>query len=401
MKKRIKAVVQPHADDSKEKEFERRVNICNIVLGIVGAVFSIFAGFLLVGSMETIKLGVVFVSLYLLFAVVICFLLLHQKSTEPRHNKHSKKRTITIVISFCFAMVFVPRFIYNANTTHEQMPSLPQTGTPTESINSTVTESPETPNRTFDAGSYHYVLIHDGGMVGALGDKGSERCNVSNWTDITDVSAYSHTVGLKSDGTVEVTGPNKYNQCDITDWTDIIDIDAGGKNTIGLKSDGTVIVAGDNSNHQCDASGWKNIKQVEMGEQTAYGLTESGTVLYQGGNQSQLGEVSTWSKITYISAGQNHIVALKEDGTVVADGSNAYGQCDIDNWTDIIAVSAGHTHTLGLKSDGTVVSTYRPNEKMCQVSSWKNVIAIGAGMHFSVGITEDGETLIAGFLEGQ
>ena len=55
-------------------------------------------------------------------------------------------------------------------------------------------------------------------------------------------------------------GWNFYGQCDVSEWTDIVEISAGDGHTVGLKSDGTVVAVGWNFYGQCDVSGWKNIK---------------------------------------------------------------------------------------------------------------------------------------------
>jgi len=52
-----------------------------------------------------------------------------------------------------------------------------------------------------------------------VGNNSDGRCDVSGWTDITQVSAgYYHTVGLRSDGTVVAVGNNTYGQCNVGNW---------------------------------------------------------------------------------------------------------------------------------------------------------------------------------------
>jgi alpha-tubulin suppressor-like RCC1 family protein len=72
----------------------------------------------------------------------------------------------------------------------------------------------------------------------------------------------AHTIGLKSDGTVVAVGDNTSGQCNVSSWTDITQVSAGGGHSIGLKSGNTVIAVGNNDAGQCDISTWTGITQV-------------------------------------------------------------------------------------------------------------------------------------------
>ena len=63
-------------------------------------------------------------------------------------------------------------------------------------------------------------------------------------------------MGIKKDGTVVFTGENTFGKLNISDWTDITQVSVNGNHTVGLKSDGTVIAVGDNSDGECDVSEW-------------------------------------------------------------------------------------------------------------------------------------------------
>lgn len=191
------------------------------------------------------------------------------------------------------------------------------------------------------AGQYHSVAIYEDGTVGTVGRSDRDRADVSNWTDIIAISAYSHTVGLKSDGRVVASGDWDDGRCDVSRWSDIVDIDTGEKNTIGLKADGTVRVVGENEYGQRDTSHWTNIVDVAIGTRTAYGVKSNGRVVAVGGNNSGQRDIGGWSDIIAISAGPYHVVGLRSDGTVVATGANTAGQCEVESWTDIVAISAG------------------------------------------------------------
>jgi hypothetical protein len=51
-------------------------------------------------------------------------------------------------------------------------------------------------------------------------------------------------VGIKADGTLVAVGLNDYGQCNVSGWTDITQVAAGETHTVGLKADGTVVAAG-------------------------------------------------------------------------------------------------------------------------------------------------------------
>ena len=151
-----------------------------------------------------------------------------------------------------------------------------------------------------EAGNYHSVFLDPDGTVFAVGsEKLSEyanrgtRCDVWDWEGIVQVSAASHTVGLKSDGTVVQTGSCDQWKRNTDSWCDIIAISAGAAYTLGLREDGSVAaVGGESANKgQCDVNGWYDI--------------------------------------VAISAGMHHSLGLMADGTIVAAGNNGYHQCDI------------------------------------------------------------------------
>lgn len=256
------------------------------------------------------------------------------------------------------------------------------------------------------AGNYHSVYLAPDGTVAAKGSsKKSEyanrglRCDVSGWTDIVQVSAASHTVGVKSDGTVVAVGVNRYGQCNLDGWKDIAAVSAGDDCTLGLRSNGTVIAKGNRETGQCDVSGWTDIVQVAAGATTSYGLKSNGKVVAAGANGTGQRDVSAWSNIKAISAANLYVAGLKENGTVVvagklSDADNESWKEEYTAWTDIVAISASSTHLVGLRSDGTVVSCGRNDYGELDTESWTDIVAISAGMHFTLGMQSDG-TLVA------
>jgi hypothetical protein len=254
-------------------------------------------------------------------------------------------------------------------------------------------------SRMLAAGGFHTVGFKSDGTAVAVGENKYGQCNVSGWTDITQVAAgCDHTVGLKSDGTVVAVGENKYGQCNFSGWTDITQVAAGCDHTVGLKSDGTVVAVGDNTYGQCavDSRSWTDITQVAAGGFHTVGLKSDGTVVAVGHNKQGQCNVGGWTDIIQVSAGNWHTVGLSTNGTVVAAGDNTYRQCNVVDWSAILQVAAGYWHTVGIKNDGTMVAVgdnyYRP----CDVAGWTDIIQVAAGMRHTVGLRSDGTVVAAG-----
>lgn len=251
---------------------------------------------------------------------------------------------------------------------------------------------------------------------GKLGDYSDAReRSFALWSVVADWESAAmggeHTIALKNNGTVVVIGGNTYGQCDVSNWSNIVDISTGAWHSVGLKSDGTVVAVGRNTDtfnkrtlNQCDVGDWEDIVDVCAGYCHTVALKMDGTVVATGSNydggtfKTYCGqcEVDEWSDIIAISAGVNHTVGLKADGTVVAVGNNDEGQCNVSSWSDIVAISAGNFHTVGLKSDGTVVAVGWKAWNACDVGSWRNIIAIDAAYSHSVGLCADGTVVYTG-----
>ena len=245
---------------------------------------------------------------------------------------------------------------------------------------------------------FHTVGLRSDGTVIATRWNEYGQCGVDSWTDIVAVAAGGdHTVGLRSDGTVVATGDNDGGQCNVDSWTDIVAVAAGYYHTVGLRSDGTVVAVGDNDYGQCDVDSWTDIVAVAAGAWHTVGLRSDGTVVAAGSNEYGQCDVDSWRDIVAVAAGGYHTVGLRSDGTVVAVGDNDYGQCDVDSWTDIVAVAAGAWHTVGLRSDGTVVAAGSNEYGQCDVDSWRDIVAVAAGGYHTVGLRSDGTVVAAGW----
>ncbi len=227
-----------------------------------------------------------------------------------------------------------------------------------------------------------------------------------DWTDIVSVSSANLkqivTVGLKSNGTVVAKGDNSYGQCDVSEWTDIVEITAGcGEHTVGLKSDGTVVAVGNNNMGQCNVSEWTDIVAISAGWQHTVGVKSNGTIVFAGDDNNTRFDVSDWTNIKTVFEDNFIIVGIKNDNTVVAKGvilgdSEDVGQCDVTDWTNIVAVDTGDDYTVGLKSDGTVVATGKNNKGQCDVSDWTNIVAISVDDETTVGLKSDGTVVVTG-----
>lgn len=249
------------------------------------------------------------------------------------------------------------------------------------------------------AGGGHIVGLKADGTVVATGSNTFRECDVSIWTDIVSVQANGNdTIGIKADGTVVTTGWNLYGRYNLSDWTDIVKISAlkSGKHTVGLKTDGTVVATGRNENKQCDVSDWTDIIDISAGYEHTVGLKADGTVVATGDNTSGECDVSGWTDIIEISAGSNHTVGLKADGTVVATGWNRFNQCNVENWTNIVGIVTSGVDTIGIKADGTVVATGRNEYKQLNISNWTDIVAISTNGYNTVGLKADGTVVIAG-----
>ena len=267
------------------------------------------------------------------------------------------------------------------------------------------------------AGPYYTVGLRSDGTVIATG---SYYGYISDWNNITSISASENIFGLRSDGTaISMNWQNTDGQCDISDWRNIIAISAGDFHTVGLRSDGTVVAVGGEQGYtsvsysvyeRSDGStvgsptkvtesvtSWHDIIRVSAGFAYTVGLRSDGTVICDGGNAGSIKyEVAEWRNITEVSAGFHHIIGLRSDSTAVAVGNNEYGQCDVSNWKDVIAISAGRYHSVGLRSDGTVVAVGNNEYGQCSISNWTDIIAISAGWEHTVGLRTDGSVIAVG-----
>ena len=184
-----------------------------------------------------------------------------------------------------------------------------------------------------DSGNFLAGLLPNGTVAITGNTFGRDFSDVSDWTDIIEISAKdSDIIGLRADGT-PISAPADYFEktaSKVSDWTDIVSVCAiGNHNFIGLKSDGTIVITTD----KWDLSDWSNVVTIAGNSEHIVALRSDGTVLAAGYYPSDvLDAAAEWTDIVALADASDHLVGLKSDGTVVAAGDNNYGQCNLSTW---------------------------------------------------------------------
>lgn len=234
------------------------------------------------------------------------------------------------------------------------------------------------PNGRIAAGGHHTLGLTGQGLVLAAGDDSFGQCQVSTWSNISQVAAGAfHSVGLRADGTVLAIGDNSQNQCDTADWTDVVSIAAAAYDTIGLKSDGSVVACG---MHASLVTGWRNATQVAAGGYSMACLYDKGEMLSShSGAQMDMGVVLyDLSVCNSVSAG------VLYDGTLVSTFDGA------PDWEGMVTVTVCETGLLGVDVDGRVrVKLYRDADTTYLDVPGTAVEVESSGAHHVV-LTEDG-----------
>ena len=211
----------------------------------------------------------------------------------------------------------------------------------------------ELPRGRIAAGKFHTVGVKSDGTVLATGDNRFHQCEVSSWTNITQVAAGTiHTVGLRSDGTVVACGDNSVDQCEVSSWTDIVAVAAAAYDTIGLRSDGTVVACG---MHADKVSGWHGATLVAGGSYSLACLYDQGAMLCSHAAARMDMDVVLYD----LSVCGPVSVGVLYDGTMVSTFDGA------PDWTEMITVAATETGILGIDVTGAVRSFfYRPGDSV-------------------------------------
>lgn len=195
---------------------------------------------------------------------------------------------------------------------------------------------------------------------------------------IIDTGFY-HTVAVTSSGNVLACGDNSYGQCDVSAWSNVTDVAAGAYHTLALKDDGTVLSAGRNLEGQCDVSEWRDIVAVAAADYASFGLKSDGTVVYCGYNDYYM--LPGWTSVVSITAGSYSVAGIRADGTALISHVTARS----DELTELTDLALNTGYSVGVKSDGSVVSSYY------DLSGWKNIVSVSASSTAIIGVDVDGD----------
>ena len=216
-----------------------------------------------------------------------------------------------------------------------------------------------------------FGLTTDGQLIGWYGNFYREIPPFGQATNIVAVSAYTHTLALKSDGTVLAWGDNSQGQCNVPPGlSNVIAISATcGRwdgHSLALRSDGTVVAWGDNFCGESNIPDYAtNIIAVAAGPCDSYLLRADGTVIYIASHTNAV--INDLSNVVAIAPN----MAAGPAWMVESDGSVRYSQIDTTAWaagqlaftnpivagmSNIVAVSGGSdAGVYFLQSDGTVL----------------------------------------------
>lgn len=234
------------------------------------------------------------------------------------------------------------------------------------------------PEGRIAAGQRHTLGLSSAGTVYAAGDNSLGQCDVSAWSNISQVAAGAfHSVGLRADGTVVAVGDNSQHQCEVSSWTDIVAIAAASYDTIGLKSDGSVVACG---MHASLVSGWHGVTQVTGGSYSLGCLYDKGAMLStHSGAQMDMG-VSLYD----LSVCGAVSVGVLYDGTLISTADNA------PDWGELISATATESGILAIDVSGQVRSFfYRAGDAVDIAVTGEAVEVESSGTHHVV-LTADG-----------
>lgn len=234
------------------------------------------------------------------------------------------------------------------------------------------------PEGRIAAGQRHTLGLSSAGTVYAAGDNSLGQCDVSAWSNISQVAAGAfHSVGLRADGTVVAVGDNSQHQCEVSSWTDIVAIAAASYDTIGLKSDGSVVACG---MHASLVSGWHGVTQVTGGSYSLGCLYDKGAMLStHSGAQMDMG-VSLYD----LSVCGAVSVGVLYDGTLISTADNA------PDWDELISATATESGILAIDVSGQVRSFfYRAGDAVDIAVTGEAVEVESSGTHHVV-LTADG-----------
>jgi len=249
------------------------------------------------------------------------------------------------------------------------------------------------------AGTETFFVLSENGDVMQIGQNSNTSENgtirVQDWTEITQLAAVSHAVGLRKDGTVVASGNNEYGQCGVSGWAGIRKIACSLFATAGIREDGSVVVCGETSRWKGDVGTWKDIREIFCSENYLLGLDGSGNVFYFGKESEASAIVSGWKNVKKIIGSDDYFAALTRDGTVLTAG---YPELDHDaqGWQDIADIEFATYLLVALDKNGKVFvagdkteSGYSAFEQQVW-KTWENVVKVVTFNSGILGLKKDG-----------
>ena len=309
----------------------------------------------------------------------------------------------------------------------------------------------EIPVTSYDAGSFHTMVILSDGSLRSSGNNGNGQLGDGTRTtrstsvevaqQVHSVSAGGgHTLFIDSQGTLWGVGANfegQLGQTSLMPKTSPVRIldsalatSAGGSHSMVIKDDHSLWTMGNNEDGQLgDGSHTQrnqpvvithNVQSVSAGTYHSLFIKTDGSLWAMGWNEyGQLGDGSNNSRnrpvkiaeqVAKASAGENHSLFLKNDGTLWAMGSNNLGQLGdgttiqrnkaVQVAANVTDIAAGGAHSLYIDSDGHLwgsgnnASGQLLLDTARSYSSWNalgiSARSVSAGSEFSLIMTSDG-----------
>ena len=261
---------------------------------------------------------------------------------------------------------------------------------------------PVTVNRTDNDGSYIFAITNDGRVsVASDGSKGDGKCDVSEWTNIVQVSASAwHTVGLKEDGTVVAVGRDDGRRCDVSSWKNIVQISAAADYTAALTKDGKVLTS--DERWMDTLSTWNSIVEISASNSHIIGLRNDGKVLAVGESGKSYCAVDKWEDIKSVCAVYMLSIGVRTDGTVVTVGNNygfSFDEEKINNeWNNVIFCEGSNGNHVGLRNDGCLIQDVDNNNDFffTNIREWDDIVYMSEGLHILIAVKSDGTILSTG-----
>ena len=215
-------------------------------------------------------------------------------------------------------------------------------------------------------------------------------CNVTRWTDLTQVLVYDGIYGLRSDGTVLSVRLPGVDQPEISEsgWTGVRELAKNAYGVFAITHEGKVL--SQHSWYGCDS--WTDVQRLIPGSLNAvYGLTSDGRLLAAGEVLVDTGDVSG---LADVAIGTSGILGLQTDGTVVYISREGIDRHSFRSWKGVEALiwDPGFPLVSAIQRDGTVVSAHLEDLTVPgDCHGWTDIAGLwGWGMTW-VGVERDGE----------